>query len=176
MLGCHGDDSPWNCAILAHVRLAIAFFGSGVEIMVRSPAQKKTHRGCRNGNTHSCRLATEHPTPSSSFWRGMRCRCYSTVERMKWNKSCCIHRRLKPVWRYANMDHQCFVVRDLLFRCRRCHSLNRGMPPLVITEKCRDAEGLCLACYQYAKLKDLCIRCFLNLREREPRSRSRCTP
>ena len=152
------------------------FLGSGRAIMSRSLTQVMTHRGSRNGKTFSCRLGTEHPTPRSSFWRGMRCRCYSIAKRMKLRRGCCIHARLKPVRKYANMDYQCFVVCDLLFRCRRCHSQNRRMPPQTITEKCRGAEDLCLGCYQYAKLKDLCFRCFLNLRDRAPRSRSRCTP
>ena len=140
--------------------------------MVRSLAQVKSHRGCFNGTTCSWRLTTENLTPRSSFCRSMRCQCCSTVKRMRWHRGCCIHGRFKAVWRYANIDHQCFAVCDLLVGCRRCHRLNRRMLPSIIVEKCKDAEELCLACYQYAKLKDLCFRCFLSVRDRAPRSQS----
>ena len=117
-------------------------FGSGLEKTVRPLAQVKTHRGCLNGTTRSWRLATEHPTPSYSFWRSMRCQCYSTVERMRWHRGCCIHGRFKAVWRYANIGHQCFAVCDLLVGCRRCHRLNRRMRPSIIAERCKKRGGL----------------------------------
>ena len=131
-----------------------------------------THRGSATADGHSCRLCRERPAQRRPAFAGMCCRCHTMSERRNLCITCCKNTRRRPVKNYANMRVRCFEKCHIHFECRRCKSQKRQLSPYILARKFKDADDLCLDCYQLAKAKNVCFRCFQHPRDRRRGSKS----
>ena len=96
------------------------------------------------------------------------------TQRRKLCIRCCKHSQRRPVGNYANTCLRCFRACDTYFECRRCKSHLRRESSRIPLARCKDAEELCIDCYQLAQAEHVCLRCFQNPRDRRRGSMSLC--
>ena len=142
--------------------------------VTRSLTMVGHHRTSKNAESHLCRLCREQLAQRRFACAGMCHRCHTMTERRKLCIRCCKNSQRRPVGKYANMCVRCFRACDIHFECRRCKSHLRRESSHIPLAKCKDAEELCLDCYQLAQAEHVCLRCFQNPRDRRRGSMSLC--